>query len=215
MSKRIVGTNISFSYENTKVIDDVTFEINEGDFVAFCGQNGTGKSTLLKIIAKINKPTSGTIRNDFKKVSYLSQLNMNKKNFFLFSVEEIVSLGIKKAPLSFLNKDNKAKIEAWMKNLNIYDLRKKRFDEISGGEQERTRLAECLISEPDLLLLDEPSSGLDFNTRQEIFDLLEKLHNEKKTTIIVVSHDKDEISKCSRFMHFTNNMGIEVNHHHD
>lgn len=216
MSKVVKVENISFLYDDEEVLSNVCFEINEGDYVAFCGENGSGKTTLLKLLGKIQKPKTGKITNTFKNISYLSQINMNKKNFFLFSVDEVVSLGLKNKPFAFLTKKDKEKIDEFLELLNIKHLKNKRFDEISGGEQEKARIAKCLISEPDLLLLDEPSSGLDEKTRDEIYSLLDGLHHKKKTTIVLVSHNHDELEDCNKFVHFFKDKRIEVyNGHHE
>ena len=208
--KKIELDNVTFYYDDEKVISNVSLEINEGEFIGIVGDNGAGKSTLLKLIAQIRKPSFGKVENNFTKVSYLSQINMGKKNSFSADIREIVSLGLKKKPFTFMTKNDWKKVDETLEHFGIKEISKKRLDEVSGGQQEKVRLAECLINEPDLLLLDEPTSGIDIETREEIKEHLSHYQKRTNATIVMISHLKDDFPSQARFIHL-NSKGEIIN----
>ena len=198
--------NMSFSYTNTsKTLKDINMEIKEGEFIAIVGENGSGKSSLIKCILGLNKIQSGKITvND--RIGYLPQMTEIQNNFPA-TIEEIVLSGtIPNNVLKiFYTKEDKKKAEDIMKKLNLYDMRKKCFYELSGGQKQRVLIARALCSTEKILLLDEPVNGLDPKIVNQIYKLLHKLNKDKGITIVMVSHDVERCLKyCSRVIEMEN-----------
>lgn len=196
---KIEFKNVNFNYENDIVFENLNLSINSGEFVGLIGNNGTGKTTIIKLIANIVKPKGGEIINTFSSIGYLSQINFNKRNAFSANVREIVSLGLKKKPFQFVSKAEYQKVDDILKKMGLYELRNRRMDELSGGQQEKVRFAEVILSNPDLILLDEPTSGIDEDSKREIKHLLKSL-NERGKTIIMVSHMQEDFPSGVRFI---------------
>lgn len=197
--------NVSFSYDNKNILNDVSFKIENNEFIGLSGENGAGKTTLLKLMLNLLKPHQGQIVNDFKKKSFLSQLNYSSSNTFPCNVVEILSLGLKYKPFSFLSKKDKEKIYQIAEEFNIQDLLNKQLNELSGGQQQKVRLAKCLISSPDLLILDEPSSGIDNKSIIDFHLKLQELHKTRNLTIVIVSHIQQDLDSCSKIYEIQDN----------
>ena len=184
--------NMSFGYTNSyETLSNINMEINEGEFVTIIGENGSGKSSLIKCILGLNKVQKGkiTVKN---RIGYLPQMTEIQNNFPA-TIEEIVLSGtipqnIKKI---FYTKEDKKKAEETMKKLNLYDMRKKCFYELSGGQRQRVLIARALCSTDQVLLLDEPVNGLDPKIVTGIYEMLYNLNKNQGLTIIMVSHDID------------------------
>ena len=188
--------NMSFSYTNTsKTLKDINMEIKEGEFIAIVGENGSGKSSLIKCILGLNKIQSGKITvND--RIGYLPQMTEIQNNFPA-TIEEIVLSGtIPNNVLKiFYTKEDKKKAEDIMKKLNLYDMRKKCFYELSGGQKQRVLIARALCSTDKIIILDEPVNGLDPKIVSGIYDMLYDLNQNNGLTIVMVSHDVERALK--------------------
>ena len=198
--------NMSFSYTNTaKTLKDINMEIKEGEFIAIVGENGSGKSSLIKCILGLNKIQSGKITvND--RIGYLPQMTEIQNNFPA-TIEEIVLSGtIPNNVLKiFYTKEDKKKAEDIMKKLNLYDMRKKCFYELSGGQKQRVLIARALCSTDKIIILDEPVNGLDPKIVSGIYDMLYDLNQNNGLTIVMVSHDVERCLKyCSRVIEMEN-----------
>lgn len=193
--------NVSFAYNNELVLNDINLKINDGDFIGLIGDNGSGKTTLLKCLLGLLKTKSGHIHSTFKRPSYLSQISTNMDLVFPANVYEILSLGIKYKPFNFLTKKDKQKIDSILKLLQIEDLKYKQLSELSGGQQQKVRLGKCLLEEPDLLILDEPTSGIDYKSRDIFLTELKKIHQQFKLTIILVSHIQEDLKLVDRILY--------------
>ena len=204
-------TNVEFCYGNEHIIDECNFTVNNGDLIGIIGENGIGKTTLLKIILGIYKVHSGEVINDFKNIGFLSQINIDNKISNPCNVREIVSLGLKKKPFQFIKKEEWEKVDNALKSFGLYDLRNRRLDELSGGQKQKVRLLEAVISEPDLLVLDEPTSGIDKESKIEIRDLLSKYHKDNKT-IIIVSHNKEDFPSGTKIVDVKDISSMEEHH---
>jgi iron complex transport system ATP-binding protein len=192
--------NIHFSYHETSVINDVSFDIKENEFTGMIGPNGSGKSTLIKIISRYLKINSGFVNyrgkniNDYsgrelsKKISVLPQ---SLKPVFEMRVYDFVLLG--RLPFkSKFEKFNDVDVEETEKSLKItgsFNLKDRTIMELSGGEWQRILLSQALCQTPDLLLLDEPTTHLDIGHQIEVMDILYELNAGHKITIIMIVHD--------------------------
>lgn len=184
--------NLSFSYPTKKdTLKDISFNIKEGSFNCIVGENGSGKSTLIKCILGLNKVTSGEIVKE-KNIGYLPQKSEIQANFPA-SIEEVVLSGtIANSVRSiFYRKEDKENAKAIMEKLNIYDIRKRCFADLSGGQQQRVLIARALCATQKIIVLDEPTNGLDPSIAKQIYELLDRLKREDNTTILMVSHDID------------------------
>ena len=198
--------NMSFGYTNSsETLTNINMEISEGEFVAIIGENGSGKSSLIKCILGLNKIQKGKITvND--RIGYLPQLTEIQNNFPA-TIEEIVLSGtIPDNVLKiFYTKDDRKKAEDVMKKLNLYDMRKKCFDELSGGQRQRVLIARALCSTDKIIILDEPVNSLDSKVVSGIYDILNDLYKNKGITIVMVSHDVERCIKyCSRIIEMEN-----------
>lgn len=204
--------NLCFSYEKDKVLENISFEIPRGSYIALVGPNGVGKSTLLKLICGLKKPNSGTVQIATDKISYLSQLDVDKSIRYPLNVREIVSLGLRNGPLSFMRHEDWVTVDNWLTMFGLNEFEKRKLSELSGGQQQKARLAKCLISEPDLLLLDEPDTGIDEKSREDIRSILRHLNKEHGMTIILVSHRPEEYGEDCTMVALSENALKEVRH---
>ncbi|MBI5223299.1 metal ABC transporter ATP-binding protein [Candidatus Micrarchaeota archaeon] len=177
--------NLSFSYvSDNPILENVSFDIEKGEFVAILGPNGSGKTTLIKLLLGVIKPNTGTIEvcsDKTSKTGYIPQ-KQELDRFFPGTVREILE----------------AKSKDYLKTceyLSITDRLDTRFSMLSGGLQQRVMMAFSLLDNPDLLILDEPTVGVDIRSMQEFYALLVKLKIEKKITIVLVTHDVGVISR--------------------
>ncbi len=185
--------NLTLGYGSKTVIENLSFEVNKGDYLCIVGENGSGKSTLMKTILRLHKPTVGSITTGdgllADEISYLPQQTEVQRDFPA-SVREIVLSGCQsrcgKRP--FYNQAEKQLAAAAMEKLGITHLAKKCYRELSGGQQQRTLLARALCAAQKMLLLDEPVTGLDPSATEEMYDLINQL-NKTGITIIMISHD--------------------------
>ncbi len=198
---------IGFSYEGKVVLEDIHFSVEKGDYLCIVGENGAGKSTLLKGILGLKKPNEGEIilgdglkRQD---IGYLPQQTEAQKDFPA-SVYEVVESGClnKLSLFPFYRKEDKKRVEDALRFLNIENLRKSCYRELSGGQQKRVLLARALCAGSKLLILDEPVAGLDPKAQTELYDLIDRLNKELKITIIMVSHDvKEIVQRAKHILH--------------
>ena len=188
--------NLTLGYEKENVIENVSFTVNKGDFIIIVGANGAGTSTLIKGILGLIPIYSGDIifDNSLKRneIGYMPQ-ETKVDSSFPASVSEIVlsgTLARNKFKL-FYNKKDKEDATNALKILNIYDIKNKSFQDLSGGQRQKVLLARSLCATNKLLILDEPSNNLDSKSREEFYLLLMKLNKELGITIMMISHDTD------------------------
>ena len=188
--------NLSFSYPTKKdTLKNINFNIKEGTFNCIVGENGSGKSTLIKCILGLNKYSDGEIIKETH-IGYLPQKS-DIQTHFPASIEEVVLSGTISTNIRsiFYKKENKELAKQVMEKLNIYDIRKKCFADLSGGQQQRVLIARALCATKKIIVLDEPTNGLDPSIAKQIYELLDKLKKEDKITILMVSHDIDRALK--------------------
>ena len=193
-------THIDFAYDGDLILEDVTLTVRKGDFLGVVGPNGSGKTTLLKIILGLIHPLRGKVRvfgqlpeRARHLIGYVPQ-HADLDSSFPISVMDVVLIGrLGKAPrLGRYGKTDRQTAEEAMQEVEIYDLRNRRFGTLSGGQKQRVLMARALVGKPDLLLLDEPTTSVDGRVEQGIYELLKRLN--EKVTIILVSHDLGFIS---------------------
>lgn len=186
---------LQVSYSNHIAIENISFKVNEGEYICLVGENGSGKSTLVKTIVGLNKQDSGNIKLNISldEVSYLSQTNLKDLDFPATAKEIIMSGTQKHMKFPFYTKSDREKYNQIIKDLKIENIQNRRIGDLSGGQKQRVLIARALIREPKLLILDEPSTGLDYNITRELYKILEKENKEKKTTILMATHDLEEI----------------------
>ena len=190
---QILCDNLTLSYDNRTVLSGLSFAVEKGDCLCIAGENGTGKSTLMKALLGLKAPTEGSITYGdgltAKQIGYLPQKNDAQKDFPA-SVWEVVLSGRlnRHGFFSFYSMNDRAVAEHQLLRLGIGHLKHRSFSELSGGQQQRVLLARALCAASELLLLDEPVSGLDPVATAEFYAIIEGLHREGMT-ILMVSHD--------------------------
>jgi zinc transport system ATP-binding protein len=187
---QISCNNLSIGYGTIEVARGINFEIFKGDFVCIIGENGVGKTTLFKTLLGIQKPLSGeVVYGDGVKESGIGyvpqQLSIQKG--FPASVQEVVQSGVKSKGI-FYSKQEKELVSSYLKRLGLWGMRYKPFNDLSGGQKQRVLIARALCTTDKILLLDEPTAGLDFPTINGVYALLEDL-NKEGITIIMITHD--------------------------
>lgn len=201
-------SGINFAYDNNPVLQDISMTINQGDFVAVVGPNGAGKSTMLKVMAGLIKPISGQVCIGEKDISvarvqgligYVPQNYGKNVIGFPATVAEIVSLGLTLGSATTKQNHQASKhiINHMLELVGVDAFRHRRIGELSGGQQQRVMVAMALASNPKLLLLDEPTSGIDYEASGRIYDLLGTLNKNLGITVVMVSHDIDKAINCA------------------
>ena len=200
--------DVTLGYENKVVAKNLNFKIDQGDYLCVVGENGTGKSTLIKTLLGLIKPLNGEVianvqGKNHKGVGYLPQRTQAQKDFPA-SVWEVVLSGVlnndHRCP--FYNKKDKAEAEKNMEKLNILDLKKRCYRELSGGQQQRVLLARALCATDSVLILDEPVTGLDPAASMEFYETIKDLNKKENVTIIMVSHDiKNALNYATHILH--------------
>ncbi len=181
--------NVSFTYGNEKVLDSVSFELRSGQYVGLIGPNGGGKSTLLRILLGILKAKKGSVeKSEDMNIGYVPQRISSMLSFFPATVFEIVKSGLPRNGLPNLS------LEQSMKLVGISDLKNRLIGELSGGQLQKVFIARALVSDPKILILDEPAVGIDPNATAKFYAILKKLNKEKNITIVLVSHDLDVVN---------------------
>lgn len=200
--KQIEIKNLKFGYNENQILKNVNLSLDEGDFAVISGKNGSGKSTLIKLILGELKKDEGTIKlfgidmEDFKnfdKIGYVPQVNEAIKVAFPVSAREYVGLNLYKEFSIFntITKKSKSKIENTFSTLKIKDLIDRPFNKLSGGQAQRVMIARALVNNPDILILDEPTVGIDQKSKENFLDLLVHLNTHHNISILMITHEMD------------------------
>jgi zinc transport system ATP-binding protein len=196
--------DLSFSYPDKSILHRLSFDVDAGDFMCIVGTNGTGKSTLLKLILNQLSPLEGEIKllgtnsekyKDFASIAYVSQKATNINRDFPATVEEVVSLGLysKKGLFKRNTKEDKKLIDSALERVGMLDYKHRQIGYLSGGQQQRVFIAKALISNPRIIFLDEPTTGIDIRAVDSICCLLGDLNKNSGITIVMVTHDISSI----------------------
>lgn len=200
--KQIEIKNLKFGYNENQILKNVNLSLDEGDFAVISGKNGSGKSTLIKLILGELKKDEGTIKlfgidmEDFKnfdKIGYVPQVNEAIKVAFPVSAREYVGLNLYKEFSIFntITKKSKSKIENTFSTLKIKDLIDRPFNKLSGGQAQRVMIARALVNNPDILILDEPTVGIDQKSKENFLDLLVHLNTHHNISILMITHEME------------------------
>lgn len=206
MTPYIEMKDVSFYYEKTEALQNVSLTVNEGDFLAIIGPNGSGKSTLMKIILGLLHPMKGEVKlfgkpvHEFKDracIGYVSQKSNSFNSGFPATVYEVVRSGLAKKTGLFKTypKDVDDQVKTALISVGMQAYGNRPISALSGGQQQRVFIARALISKPKILLLDEPTVGIDQQNMQSFYRMLTHLNTHHGITIILITHDVDAVSK--------------------
>ena len=208
-ANRLEADNITFAYVKEPVIKNVRLKIPPGDFLGIIGPNGSGKSTLLKLLSGLLPPDQNQVRFDNRDITAckrrilarsIAWISQDHHLPFPFSVAEVVMMGRHPylSPLTFESERDIEITRQAMIQTQTEQFAHRKFNEISGGEQQRVLLASAISQEPEVMILDEPTAALDLKYQIEIFNILKQLNEAGNTTIIIALHDLHLASKFCR-----------------
>lgn len=213
-----------FYLGKTKVqaLNDINIEINEGEFLAIAGPSGSGKTTLLNLIGCIDKPSSGNIRIDNKEVAMLSSnqladIRLAKLSFIFqtFNLIPVLSAfeNVEYPLLKTVKNrgERSGRVEASLKNVGLERHMHHRPDELSGGQRQRVAIARALVTEPRIILADEPTANLDQKTGEDVLNIMKRINEESKTLFIFSTHDLKVMQLASRIIHITDGKVVDQN----
>lgn len=192
--------NVSFRYEREWVLEQINLSVQKGAFLGLVGPNGSGKSTLLKLILGLMKPQEGEISlfhesvakfKDWNRIGFVSQKANSFNSGFPATVFEVVASGLtgKLGLFRVLKNQHKKLITETIEAVGMEKFMQRNIGELSGGQQQRVFIARALVSKPDILILDEPTVGVDERNVRSFYDMLVKLNQEQGITLILVTHD--------------------------
>ena len=192
--------NLSFIVRGQKILSDISLEILNAEYIAIIGPNGGGKTTLIRMLLGLEKPTTGEIKlfgkklSDFKewhKIGFVPQRASLVDQNFPATALDIVKMGrvSKRGVFSKETQEDKDAVKDAMFKMGILDLKDKMVGTLSGGQRQRVMIARALASKPEILILDEPNTGVDMISQKNFYTLLSKLNKEEKITIVFITHD--------------------------
>jgi len=198
---------ISFSYNgNENVLQDITLAIHRGDYIGLVGPNGAGKTTLFKIMLNLLTPKIGMVKlfgtdirdfKDWQKIGYVPQKAVNFDANFPATVFEVVAMGIN-SKIKLFNRmtiAGKKAIQYSLKKVDMWEYKDRLIGDLSGGQQQRIFIARALVNQPEVIFLDEPTTGVDQAMQDSFYQLLQNLNKEMGITLVLVSHDIDRLTK--------------------
>ena len=207
--------DICFSYGKEEILHGVSFNLHKGDYLGIVGPNGGGKSTLLKIMLGLLPPSHGEVFHfgtplkkfrEWWRIGYVPQKVTSFDSMFPATVEEVVLMGrlAKRGLLHRLTKEDYQKSQAALAKVEMADFSHRLIGDLSGGQQQRVFIARALAGEPEVIILDEPTTGIDQERQDEFYSLLRTLNQHHDHTLVLVSHDADIINKEATEIAFVN-----------
>ncbi|MDN3513192.1 MAG: metal ABC transporter ATP-binding protein [Candidatus Brocadia sp.] len=189
--------DVAIGYSGNAILSDINFSLKKGEFVVLFGPNGCGKTTLFKTILRIVPPIHGTIiygDNHTPGFGYVPQ-RQYLDEIYPFTAEEVVSMGTfgHRKPFYPASKTDRLLVEQCLKDVGMLELKKDFFSELSGGQKQRILIARALATRPNVLLLDEPITGLDVLAQKKIIELISELHKKRQLTIVMITHEVHHI----------------------
>lgn len=200
MEEIISLENISFGYEKNQILlEGINFKVFQGDYIGLIGPNGSAKSTLFKLVLGILKPLEGNIRifgqdinqfTDWKRIGYVSQKANSFNTQFPVTVEEVIKMQIMSRHSFFKrkNKNMQGEIDHALHMVGMCNYKKRLIGSLSGGQQQRVFIARALVNKPELILMDEPTVGIDSESEKTFYEIIEKL-NKQGISILMITHD--------------------------
>lgn len=190
---------VGFAYERTAVLKDINLVIHRGDYLGVVGPNGGGKTTLLKIILGLLKPSTGIVHVHTARTSlgYVSQtLNLIDRHFPA-TVQEVVAMGCiaQRGLWHHLTAVDRSNVTEALTQVGMLNFSNRLIGDLSGGQQQRVFIARALVTQPTILILDEPTDGVDAQHQEQFYSLLRHLNTHLQLTLVLVSHDLDRVSK--------------------
>lgn len=203
-------SNLNFGYTSELVLKDVNLCVDEGQFICITGENGSGKSTLLKVLLGELKHFEGSVKlfgnainsiKDFKDIGYVPQNSVMNKVAFPTTCREMVAINLYRSfgPVKFPGKKHFERAEKALVDMGLKKYVRTPFNELSGGLQQRVMITRALINDPRLLILDEPTAGVDNESKVRFLDLLETVTQERNITAVLVSHELEIVSRHINF----------------
>jgi zinc transport system ATP-binding protein len=197
---------VSFSYDHVPVLEEVSLSIAEGDFLAVLGPNGSGKTTLVKIILGLYRPTEGKVFlmgkpveqfKNWEKIGYVPQKATHIDPFFPASVREVVAMAVpsRSAKTWLRKRPEDDAVRRALERVGMEGFQNRPIGNLSGGQQQRVVIARAIVNNPQLLFLDEPTAGVDAAAQELFYDLLRRLNQEQRMTIVLVTHDIGIVTK--------------------
>ncbi len=198
--------NVTFAYDGEDVLKNITLSIHQGDYIGIIGPNGAGKTTLFKIMLGLLRPKTGTIKlfghtinnfRDWHKIGYVPQKVTNFDSNFPVTVSEVVSMGLN-TKIRLFNKtatEDKRAVQNALEQVDMRDYRDRLIGDLSGGQQQRVFIARALVKQPEVIFLDEPTTGVDKQTQDGFYAMLQKLNKKLGITLVLVSHDIGRLTK--------------------
>lgn len=191
--------NLKFKYNDDLVLDDINFDVYKGDYIALIGSNGAGKSTLVKLILNQLKPLEGTVsfytEKGIENVGYVPQLSVPSSLEFPITVSELLFLALYPSIKGFkkIKEFHKEKITNALSLVGMSKYKDRLYTELSGGQRQRILIAKTLVATPEFLILDEPMTGVDKESKESLFHLLSHINHEHNITILMITHNLEEI----------------------
>lgn len=192
--------NLYFTVEGQEILSNISFEIFAEDYIAIIGPNGGGKTTLIRILLGLEKQTKGEVRifgksiknfREWHKIGYVPQRATLVDASFPATARDVVKMGrtSKRKLFSKESEEDKIRVEDAMRKMDVYDLKDKMIGTLSGGQRQRVMCARALASRPEILILDEPNTGVDMASQKRFYELLRELNKKEKITIVFITHD--------------------------
>lgn len=198
--------DVNFGYEGRYVLNNTSVSINKGDFMAIIGPNGSGKSTLMKVCIGLLKPDRGSVElfgtdigrfKNWEKIGYIPQKATSFNQDFPATVEEVVKVNLysRVGLMRRISKKHMKKVHEALDLVGMLDYKDRLVGNLSGGQQQRVFIAKSLVSDPEILFLDEPTTGIDASSEKDFYELMVGLNKDKNITIVMVTHDIGAVNK--------------------
>jgi zinc transport system ATP-binding protein len=217
---------LSYRINGTDIIKNISFIVQKGEYSALIGPNGGGKTTLIRLLLGLENPSSGSIKlfgkdkSQFKswdKIGYVPQRVSQIDQYFPATVEEVVKMGrtAKRGLFTRESQTDRDAVEAAMQKMDVLNLRHKLVGQLSGGQRQRVMIARALASEPEVLILDEPNTGVDMVSQNRFYTLLRELNKKDGMTIVFITHDVGVIADDIQTMLCINQTLLSCNNPHE
>ena len=195
--------HIEFAYESgSELLRDINMQVNDGEYIAIVGENGSGKSTLIKLLLGLLEPSKGELKNTFNSIGYVPQRFETLNSQFPITVYEVMEYYRR-----VLKVADKQAVRRCLELMHVYDLRDRLIGTLSGGQCQKVLIARALLGSPQLLIFDEPSTGIDVKSQQELYKFMQELH-EQGITMITVEHNlKFAARNADKMYHVMNGRG--------